>query len=226
MKIGIVIPDKLEYAPFLHYIKKNNGKIIQDKYYDVCSVEIDEKEIFILQCEIGKVRASAATVYLLNKFNVDIIINTGLAGSPLSKIKRGAVCAGSKYVEADFDLTALNYKLGEKSDKTYFNLADKNLLKIAKEKCNLPIGIFASGDFFLNDEKKAEFLSREFNLSVFDMESAAVADVCKIFKIPFISIRKISDDGSANAKEDYGKENEGNKKDLVDTVVDFIKKIN
>ena len=225
MNIGILIPDKLEYKPFYEYVINKKGTNIQDEYYDVCSLEIKDKKIYLLRCEIGKVRSAAATAYLINKYKSDIVINAGLAGSPFNRIEKGSICVGSKYVEADFDLTALSYKLGEKSDKTYFNFANPNLLNIATKKCNLESGIIASGDFFLNDEKKSEFLIDEFDLSVFDMESAAVADICKIYKIPFISVRKISDDGSKSAKDDYGRENEGKKKDLVAAVFDLVEKI-
>ena len=225
MNIGILIPDKLEYKPFYEYVLNRKGEKIQDEYYDVCSLEINDKKIYLLRCEIGKVRSAAATAYLINKYESSVVINAGLAGSPFNRIEKGSVCVGSKYIEADFDITALSYKLGEKSDGTYFNSADPNLLQIATKKCNLESGIIASGDFFLNDEKKSEFLLDEFDLSVFDMESAAVADICKIYKIPFISVRKISDDGSKSAKDDYGRENEGKKKDLVAAVFDLVEKI-
>ncbi len=225
MNIGILIPDKLEYKPFYEYALSQNGQKVQDEYYDVCSLEINDKKIYLLRCEIGKVRSAAATAYLINKYETEVVINAGLAGSPFNRIEKGSVCVGSKYIEADFDLTALSYKLGEKSDRTYFNSADPKLLKLATKECNLLSGIIASGDFFLNDEKKSKFLINEFDLSVFDMESAAVADICKIYNIPFISVRKISDDGSESAKADYGRENEGKKKDLVAAVFDLIEKI-
>ena len=60
-----------------------------------------------------------------------------------------------------------------------------------------------TGDFFLTDKERRDRYKELFNISAFDMESGALAAVCYLLKVPFVSIRKISDSADDVGVEDY-----------------------
>ena len=55
-------------------------------------------------------------------------------------------------------------------------------------------GLICTGDKFITDSAELKAIKKEFpeGLAV-DMESAAIAQICHLYKIPFISFRIISD---------------------------------
>lgn len=70
---------------------------------------------------------------------------------------------------------------------------------------NIHAGLICSGDKFITDRKELDTIKNNFpeGLAV-DMESGAIAHVCHLFKIPFISFRIISDTpGAENHFEQY-----------------------
>ena len=73
---------------------------------------------------------------------------------------------------------------------------------------NFVIGCIATGDWFVQSPKKIEaicnYLPKSYNIKAVDMESAAIAQVCYNHKIPFTSIRVISDNPFApHQQEQY-----------------------
>ena len=66
-------------------------------------------------------------------------------------------------------------------------------------------GLICTGDKFITDRKELNEIKGNFpdGLAV-DMESASIAQVCYIYKVPFISFRIISDTpGAENHWEQY-----------------------
>lgn len=66
-------------------------------------------------------------------------------------------------------------------------------------------GLICSGDKFITDRSELNDIKEKFHegLAV-DMESGAIAQICYIYKVPFISFRIISDTpGSDNHWEQY-----------------------
>ncbi|MGG3920843.1 5'-methylthioadenosine/S-adenosylhomocysteine nucleosidase, partial [Geobacillus thermodenitrificans] len=56
------------------------------------------------------------------------------------------------------------------------------------------IGLIATGDSFMNDPKRVEFVRGQFpELCAVEMEAAAIAQVCVQFGTPFVIIRALSD---------------------------------
>ena len=66
-------------------------------------------------------------------------------------------------------------------------------------------GLICSGDKFITDRKELDGIKGNFpeGLAV-DMESGAIAHICYLYKVPFISFRIISDTpGAENHWEQY-----------------------
>jgi len=203
IKIGVVIADEKEFEAFMAHW--NEGKIKSEKLYglDCVNISLDDKEIYAILGLIGKVNITFATSVLITEKKVDYILNTGYSGA-VHKLRRGDIVIGSSYVECDFDLTAIGYKLGEKPGQEYIYEASDELLTVAKEVfTDAPVLPLGCGDLFLTDNNLKKKYYELFGICAFDMESAAIASVCKRCDVGFISVRKVSDDSEDSAAEDY-----------------------
>ena len=227
LKIGYIVADEDEYAPLRNMTERLAAK--RSDFYSreghVFSFEKDGRtvEVQTVLCGIGMVNAASAATYLATK-GTDIILCSGLSGG-VSGIKRGELTIGTKYIEHDFDLTPLGYELCKKPLQKYIYEANSNLLDVLCDIYpDLKRGVIVSGDSFISDNNKKEFLKNTFEAMSCDMESAAVAYVCDIAKIPFAAIRRISDDAGNDAKDSYTQMNSLREDVLVELLVLAVKR--
>ena len=221
-KIGIIIADKDEYAPIL----KTVGDIA--KKYSVLgrtahTFEIDGKyQVITVLSGIGKVNAAAVAMHFVD-IGCDYVFNIGLSGG-ISNISKNDITTPDKFLEHDFDLTAIGYNLCEKPDQEYIYYASKTLLDSFKSYYpNVKIGTAVTGDSFICDDNVRKALKKDFSAMSCDMETAAIAYVCQFSNVPFLSIRKISDNAGDDAFETYSQVNSAQEVDLADIVFNFIK---
>lgn len=167
--------------------------------------------VVVVRSGIGKVNAGMCAQILALKYNVDAIINTGIAGSLDADIDIGDIVLSTDTLEHDMDAVAFGYPVGQipRMDTLSFT-ADEKLRSIAKEVCNKvnpDISVFegriVSGDQFVSDKAKKEWLSSTFSGSCTEMEGAAIGHAAYLNKIPFLIIRAISDKADDSASVDY-----------------------
>ncbi len=228
LKIGIIVADVDEYKPFEETIKSGKFEkieILKRKGHKFFVKNGDKKaEIISVLCGIGKVNAAAATTKLID-MGCNIILNYGLSGG-VSNIRRGDISAPDKFLEHDFDLTGIGYKLCEKPLQEYIYFADRELLKIAQKVINkLTFGTAVSGDHFICDSVEREKLKNNFNAMSCDMETAAMAYVCSRSDVPFLALRRISDDAGDNALDLYREMNSQDDTLLSDYLIQIIKEL-
>jgi adenosylhomocysteine nucleosidase len=169
------------------------------------------KEVVVVRSGIGKVNAGICTQILVDDFNVDAVINTGIAGSLNANIDIGDIVLSTDALQHDMDATGFGYDLGviPRMESSVF-VADERLRKIAKEGCekvNPDISVFegrvVSGDQFVSDKAKKDYILKNFNGFCTEMEGAAIAQAAYLNKIPFLIIRAISDKADDSATVDY-----------------------
>ena len=228
IKIGIVVADNDEYKELKSYIEKGEyedysflGRI--GHKFNIKTNE-GNAEVMSILCGIGKVNAAAATMHLCD-MGCDVILNYGLSGG-ISGVRRGDICLPDRFLEHDFDLTGIGYKLCEKPSQKYIYEADCNLLKLFFYVLeNYKSGTAVTGDCFICDKAVSDSLKNTFGATSCDMETAAIAYVCEFAKIPFLSIRRISDDAGDDALSSYREMNTAEETVLSDLVIDFCKVI-
>ena len=227
LKIGYIVADEDEYAPLRDaaesYLAKRSDFYFREGH--IFSFINGNKEITVhsILCGIGMVNAAAAATFLAGE-GVDIILCSGLSGG-ISGIRRGELTIGTEYIEHDFDLTPLGYDMCKKPGQKYVYNADAKLLEVM---CDiypeLKPGVIVSGDCFVGDNNKKEFLKTSFNAMSCDMESAAVAYVADLAKIPFAAIRRISDDAGNDAADSYTEMNNLREEVLVNILFEAVKR--
>lgn len=170
------------------------------------------KSVVVVRSGIGKVNAGICTQILIDDFQVDGVINTGIAGSLKNEINIGDIVLSKDTLQHDMDATGFGYEPGviPRMEQSIFE-ADEALIKLAKkvnDEVNPDISTFVgrvvSGDQFISDSKKKEFLIEKFQGYCTEMEGASIAQVCYLNQIPFLIIRAISDKADNSATMDYG----------------------
>ena len=228
IKIGIVIADSDEYRPLAESIEKGDYSsysfLGRTGHKFIIETENRSAEVISILCGIGKVNATAAAMHLID-IGCNYILNYGLSGG-ISGIARNGLCLCDRFLEHDFDLTGIGYKLCEKPSQKYIYEADKDLLQLAgKIIPDAKYGTAVTGDRFICDSAVRDILKNEFGAMSCDMETAAIAYVCNFADIPYLSLRRISDDAGEDAMDNYREMNTSDETLLSDYIIEIIKSI-
>ncbi|WP_319370778.1 5'-methylthioadenosine/adenosylhomocysteine nucleosidase [uncultured Ilyobacter sp.] len=173
--------------------------------------KLNDKEVVLVECGIGKVNAAICTTLLIDHYKVDKIIFTGVAGGVNPDIEVGDIVVSTELIQHDFDTTAFGTDHGViprmensvfRADETLKEIAEKVAVeKFGKEK--VWTGRILSGDQFVASIDKIKWLRETFNGECTEMEGAAVAHVCYLFNTPFLILRSISDKANHDADVDF-----------------------
>ncbi len=167
--------------------------------------------VVIVRSGIGKVNAAMCTQILADTYQVDAIINSGIAGSLNAQIDIGDVVLATDTIEHDMDAVAFGYPIGQvpRMDVLSYE-ADARLRELAKKACeevNPDVKVFegrvVSGDQFVSDQKKKDWLIENFAGLCTEMEGAAIGHAAYLNQIPYLVIRAISDKADNSASVDY-----------------------
>ncbi|MFT4006240.1 MAG: 5'-methylthioadenosine/adenosylhomocysteine nucleosidase [Lacrimispora sp.] len=172
---------------------------------------IKGKEAVVVRSGIGKVNAAVCTQILADRYHVDAVINTGIAGSLKNEINIGDMVLSTDTVHHDMDATGFGYPAGQIPQMKEFSFtADETLRNLAEKCCrevNPEIGTFTgrivSGDQFISDKVKKQWIGDTFGGYCTEMEGAAIAQASYLNNIPFLIIRAISDKADDSANMDY-----------------------
>ena len=163
--------------------------------------DFEGRKAVVVRCGIGKVNAAMCTQILADRFKVDRVINTGVAGSLKSVINIGDIVLSVDALQHDMDATGFGYEPGviPRMETSIFK-ADDQLVELAEHVCrqeNPEIQVFkgriVSGDQFVSDQDTKTRILRQFDGYCTEMEGAAIAQAAWLNKIPFVIVRAISD---------------------------------
>jgi len=173
---------------------------------------IGGKETVVVQSGIGKVSAGICAQILVDRFAVDGIVNTGIAGSLKAEINIGDLVMSTDAIQHDVDAVNFGYELGQIPQLPVKSFpTDERLRKLAVELCarvNPDIaaheGRVLTGDQFISGKEKKEWLVANFGGACTEMEGAAIAQAAYLNQVPVLIIRAISDKADDSASMDYG----------------------
>ena len=214
-------------------IKNIMQEIKEEKIYELTFIKgkINDKDIVLVEAGVGKVNAARVTQILIDKFNIEAIINVGSAGSANDELDIGDIVIGQKIVQHDFDITAFGHPKGYISNVGQYVESDTQLIKKMEQTINrldlnefkIKIGTIASGDIFCTELQMKNKIRTKFNADAIEMEGAAIAQVCKLDNIPFIIIRSISDKPNGNNEITFDKFLEKASKRCAIIIKEFFK---
>lgn len=165
----------------------------------------------VVKSGIGKVNAAICAQILADLFQVDAIVNTGIAGSLDAGIDIGDFVVSEDAMYHDMDVTLFGYAPGEVPGVGSASFrADGQLAQLVKEAHKslgldqkLFFGRIVSGDQFIESKEKKDWIVRTFQGRCTEMEGAAIAHAAYLNGIPYVILRAISDKADESATEDY-----------------------
>jgi len=206
MVIGIMgaMPEEIE--PIINRLENVQKHEIADNiYYTAFYASL---ELVIAYSKIGKVFSALTAATMIEKFGVEKMLFSGVAGAINPTLKIGDLIAATKLCQHDLDITAFGHPYGYVPEGKVFVEADTQLLDIAtevakKEGLNLQRGVIATGDQFVADNQRKEWIGQTFGADALEMEGASVAVVCDALNVPFFILRAISDAADMDAGFDF-----------------------
>jgi len=198
MKVAIIGAMEEEVAILREKIEDREETTIANCEFS--TGKINGVDVVLLKSGIGKVNAAMSTTILLERFKPDYVINTGSAGGFLHSLNVGDTVISTEVVHHDVDVTAFGYEYGQVPGMPARYAADIKLVEIAEKSAEqitdiqVVKGLIATGDSFMNDPARVEFVRTKFpELYAVEMEAAAIAQVCTQFAVPFVITRALSD---------------------------------
>ena len=198
MKIGIIVAMDKEFTQLKSIL--DNTKTERINFKDFVIGMLGEKEIILQQCGIGKVNSAIGAVEMIDNYHPDLIISSGCAGGADSKLEVTQVVVAKECVYHDAycgdeqqfgQIMAMPARF--KTSQEYIDKA----LSLNEMDGNIPpiyAGLTVSGEWFVNSKEKMQSIIDCFpEAMAVDMESCSIAQVCHIYKTPFVSFRVISD---------------------------------
>ena len=189
---------------------------------------IGDSEVVAVACGVGKVKAAACTQHLIDRFSLEAVICTGVAGAVNPRLGIGDIVISKRALQHDFDPG--DPDLLRKLRKRWLK-ADRRLLELAVEsgktlgfEDRIHVGSVLTGDQPIASQEKRRWLWETFGGDCVDMESAAVARVSHLNSTPFLVVRAISDSAAENAVKEFKQAFAANATDAAKVVLGVLER--
>ena len=169
---------------------------------------IGDNDVVLALCGVGKVNAAIATTILINTFECELVINTGIAGGLKGTSPRDIILAEG-LIYSDFDITAFGYEFSQVPNMPkVFAPHPEDIMKVKSvlKKLNLDykMGVIGSGDKFVTSYDSIKDVKDR--IIACEMEGASIAHTAIRLGKRFIILRYISDVvGEPSQIDDYSK---------------------
>lgn len=170
---------------------------------------LGKTRVCVAQCSPGKVNAALCTQLMIDKFDIDEIINIGVGCSLAKEVVIRDIVVANDLCQYDIDITALGEEKGLINGINKVKIETSSTLSAQLEKAaadsgySVHRGTIASGDTFIGSNELKNSINKEFGALCGEMEGGAIAQVCYINKIPFAVLRTISDGGDESVQINY-----------------------
>jgi len=228
MKLAIMGAMPEEVEPLLEFFGKyETVNYANNKYY---VVNYKNNEIVIAYSKIGKVNSTITASTMIQKFGCEKLLFSGVAGAVSPELKVGDLVVATKLAQHDLDITAFGHPYGFVPEGAVFEEADKKLIEIAKSVAkdkglSLKEGTIVTGDQFVCDNERKEWIAKTFDAAALEMEGASVAVTCNALGVPFFILRAISDAADMDASFSFDEFMITSAKISADFVVSMVDKI-
>ncbi|NLP26748.1 MAG: 5'-methylthioadenosine/adenosylhomocysteine nucleosidase [Clostridiales bacterium] len=222
--IGIIGAMPSEIADIRRVL--NGAKVENYSGFDFYINEINEKRVINVCCGIAKVNAAICTQVMIDRFNTDAIINTGIAGGMNPNIDVCDIVISDEVLPHDLELRFLeNYPPFCSVFK-----ADEGLIKLAEKICegsdiDCFVGRIVSGDAFISSNELKKQIIGRLNPYAVDMESSAIGHCAYMNKVPFVSVRCISDNADDDGAMSFDEFEKIAAKRVAEIVLEMVKNI-
>ena len=204
MKIGIIGPCDFEIQPFI--AEMIDLKVDTHAMLDFYLGKYRNIDIVAVRCGICKVNAAIATQLLIDKYDVDQVIVTGVAGAIDEDLKifDTVICSEVAYHDVSDEILT---KYHPKLEGLYFSTSKDLSCKITSASADddsVSTGKMVTGEIFITENGRKEIIEK-YNPMCVDMETGSIAHVCHVNKMPFAAIRSMSDSPQESGEDVFAK---------------------
>lgn len=224
MKIGVIGAMQMEVDDLRASMDNVENEVYSGVTY--ISGTLGEQEVVAAVCGIGKVFAAICAEAMILKFNVDCVINIGVAGTLCKELGVMDVAVADQVVQHDMNTSALGDPVGLLSGLNQIFLPSDEKMRrllcdcLQERGVKYKVGTIATGDLFLHKTSQKELLHERFGAIAGEMEGGSIGHVCFVNEVPFAILRSISD-GEGGAM-DYETFAEKAAQQSIEVVADFI----
>ena len=194
MRIGIIVAMRSEREQLAALLGQPRAERRGGREY--VSGRLGAHEAVLAECGIGKLNAAVGAVELARGYAPDCIVSTGVAGGVGEGVGVMDVVAGARAAYHDV-WCGEGCALGQVQGLPLFYEAHPALLACAEGLAGeWPVrsGLVCTGDRFVTAPEELRAIRAAFpDALAVDMESAAIAQACRLMGVPFISFRVVSD---------------------------------
>ena len=202
-QIGLLVAVELD-SVFQRYgmpgtAKKRGG-------FDIYQYENENYVLHVIHSGLGELAAAAATELLIDRFNVELVVNFGVVGGLTEEMAKTKTCVVTSVVHYDFDISGIDpLEPGQYPGFASPMLpTDSALVEKALRICpELKPVICASADKFVAGSADKSRLHERWGADICEMESAAVLLTCKRNETPCLLLKAVSDGLTGGGEEYY-----------------------
>ena len=172
--------------------------------------KLDGRDVVIARSGAGKVNAALTAAEMIRTFGAKAIVNTGVAGGLEETLNPEDAVIATDLVQHDYDTTPFDPPgciSGIGQVKIPVDPAMASAAAKAARELGMRVleGTVASGDQFISDGKKKEWIRDTFGALACEMEGAAIAQACYLLGVRCAVIRTVSDRADGTADVDFPK---------------------
>ncbi|MDH6365077.1 adenosylhomocysteine nucleosidase [Enterococcus sp. PF1-24] len=198
---------------------------------DFIQGKVGNHEVILVRSGIGKVLASVTTVLLIQKYDVDMVINTGSAGGIGAGLAVGDLVIAEKLAYYDVDVTGFGYAKGQLPKMPLYyetsGFLQREMTKAAEAtQHHVKNGLVVTGDSFIDNPEKIQQILADFPEALAcEMEGAAIAQTAAQFNVPCLVVRAISDTADHAATQSFDEFIDEAGKRSGEMVLTFVKNL-
>ena len=203
--IGIIGAMKIEVEAICAAMTDTECEVISGMEF--VSGTLKGKRVVCAKCGIGKVFAAMCAQTMLLRYAPAVVINSGVAGTLSPDLSIGQIALAEQMVQHDMDTSPIGDPLGLISGINLVELPCDQALCEKIANCagalgyRTMTGIVASGDQFVADIEKKQWIAKTFGAIDCEMEGAAIVQTCYQSGVPCGVIRSISDSLTGNGMD-------------------------
>ncbi len=207
MTVGIIGAMKVEMDGLKAAMTETS--VVEYSGIEYISGKIGGVSVVAAMCGIGKVFAAICAQTMILKFDVDMLVNIGVAGTLTSELNVLDVAVADGVIQHDMDTSPLGDPVGLISGINIVKIPADDKLSALLADCvrsfdrKAIVGTIASGDQFIDSKEKKNDICSKFEVMAAEMEGGAIGHVCYVNKVPFSILRTISDGDGGSM--DYAK---------------------
>ncbi len=175
--LAVVFALDVEAGGFVDLLDESRSKL-QGAGFTVQHATLDERALALVISGVGPAAAAQATAAVIDAHQPDWVVSAGFAGSLQADIPRGAILMADEIVDGKGTVLRIDFKISP---------------EVVAKTPGLHVGRLLTVTELVGDPDAKQALGQQHRALAVDMESWAVAEVCRQRKVRFLSLRIISD---------------------------------